>query len=371
MHLLAITTAGDEHVGAMEWALNRIGGRVSWFCASDFPALSTHTISIGSQVPRSHSAKAPGASRNGPYDAVWMRRVPLPNVPTGLHAADTEICAKASERFTNALLQVVAPEAFWVNPLEAAVMNRDSKLRQLMLAQECGLKVPNTIASNDPHQIRDFYFRQNGRVIAKPLSQQSWVNRDMGRYYSFLTTRILESSLSNDEVLQASPLIFQECIEKAYELRITYIGPTCFVARLNSQENPETSTDWRAPGREVPMEVTGISHDIDAGCRQLMNKLGLRYGAIDAIVTKEGEVVFLEVNSAGQYLWVEDKLPEIPLLDATLEYFLSLDPGHKYSWRSPEVRLSDYLRSSYFSSFHRQSGEHLADGRLHISAMER
>ncbi len=35
------------------------------------------------------------------------------------------------------------------------------------------------------------------------------------------------------------------------------------------------------------------------------------YGALDFIVTPEGQHVFLEVNPAGQYLWVEaqTKLP--------------------------------------------------------------
>ena len=32
---------------------------------------------------------------------------------------------------------------------------------------------------------------------------------------------------------------------------------------------------------------------------------GLRYGAIDLIVTPEGRIVFLELNPTGQYLWIE------------------------------------------------------------------
>ena len=42
-----------------------------------------------------------------------------------------------------------------------------------------------------------------------------------------------------------------------------------------------------------------------------MQWFGLIYGAFDCIVTPEGRHVFLEVNPAGQYLWVEaaTKLP--------------------------------------------------------------
>lgn len=37
-----------------------------------------------------------------------------------------------------------------------------------------------------------------------------------------------------------------------------------------------------------------------------MKQLGLSYGAIDFIVTKNNEWIFLEINSFGQWLWIED-----------------------------------------------------------------
>jgi glutathione synthase/RimK-type ligase-like ATP-grasp enzyme len=38
---------------------------------------------------------------------------------------------------------------------------------------------------------------------------------------------------------------------------------------------------------------------------ELMNRLGLEYGAIDLRLTPEGQYVFLEINPAGQFLWIE------------------------------------------------------------------
>ncbi|WP_156115420.1 MULTISPECIES: hypothetical protein [Xenorhabdus] len=37
-----------------------------------------------------------------------------------------------------------------------------------------------------------------------------------------------------------------------------------------------------------------------------MSKLNLRYGALDFIVDENNDWWFLEVNSAGQWLWIED-----------------------------------------------------------------
>jgi hypothetical protein len=42
------------------------------------------------------------------------------------------------------------------------------------------------------------------------------------------------------------------------------------------------------------------------GLLALMRRLGLEYGAVDFRVTPEGEHVFLEVNPAGQFLFIEN-----------------------------------------------------------------
>jgi len=38
---------------------------------------------------------------------------------------------------------------------------------------------------------------------------------------------------------------------------------------------------------------------------ELMNRLGLVYGAIDLRLTPDGRYVFLEINPAGQFLYIE------------------------------------------------------------------
>ena len=45
--------------------------------------------------------------------------------------------------------------------------------------------------------------------------------------------------------------------------------------------------------------------DVTEGVHALMRSLGLVYGALDFVVTPEGEWVFLEVNPGGQYGWIE------------------------------------------------------------------
>jgi glutathione synthase/RimK-type ligase-like ATP-grasp enzyme len=58
-----------------------------------------------------------------------------------------------------------------------------------------------------------------------------------------------------------------------------------------------------------------LPDSVVAGLRRLMNTLGLVYGAIDLRLTPEGKYVFLEVNPAGQWLFVEQATQQ-PISDA-------------------------------------------------------
>jgi glutathione synthase/RimK-type ligase-like ATP-grasp enzyme len=121
-------------------------------------------------------------------------------------------------------------------------------------------------------------------------------------------------------LLQTCPMIFQVDIEKSYEVRITCFGDLSVTVRLNSQEFEAAQVDWRAvsPARlgvdriEIPMEVR------DA-CVRLLRSLDLVFGCIDMIVTPESDWVFLEVNQMGQFLWVEEINPDVPMLDLFIQ----------------------------------------------------
>src|SRR5690606_39269069 len=112
---------------------------------------------------------------------------------------------------------------------------------------------------------------------------------------------INEGMLPSDPVLQATPAIYQQKIDKAYELRVTFMGNHVQAVKLNSQANPHAKIDWRAvPGFDIEMSDYQLPDHIDRKCRMLMEKLGIKFGCFDFIVTPEQEYYFLEVNEQGQ-----------------------------------------------------------------------
>lgn len=180
------------------------------------------------------------------------------------------------------------------------------KLWQLELASRIGLKIPKTIVTNEPPLVQAFYNDCKGEVIYKLISEQSNFAipaHETPRGVSTLPLR--EDDLAFLTQVAFGPHLFQEKIEKACELRVTVVGKKLFAIKIDSQSGKGT-LDWRND-YSVDMEPCELPEEIHERCLLLTKNLGLNYGAIDLILTPQGEYVFLEINCAGQYLWIEDR----------------------------------------------------------------
>lgn len=140
-----------------------------------------------------------------------------------------------------------------------------------------------------------------------------------------------------------TPGIFQEKIEKSYELRVTYFGEYPIAVKINSQGHPKGSMDWRQiPGEELVLSEYELPDDINNQCKALMKKLGIVFGCFDFIVTPDGEYCFLEVNEAGQFLWIEHIDPSIKVLNTFTEFLIEGLDFKKPGKSSGVVSLSDF-----------------------------
>lgn len=207
-----------------------------------------------------------------------------------------------------------------------------------------GLTVPPTLCSNDPTKIRDFLDRYEGRAVYKPFYPAQW-RQENGSALTF-TSNVGREDLPDDDVLCLTPGIFQQRVEKAHELRLTYIGSHLVAAKLLSQEIPGARLDWKLAFTDLRVLPVEIPEPIDLGCRELLRRLGIIFGCIDMIVTPGGEHVFVEVNEMGQFLWVEELNPELRLLDPFCEFLIQARPD--FSWHRSEdnLRFGDFRASA-------------------------
>jgi len=78
-----------------------------------------------------------------------------------------------------------------------------------------------------------------------------------------------------------------------------------------------------------------LTRDVEEKILFLMDYFSLNYGAIDIILTPEGKHVFLELNPAGEFFWLE-RAPGLPISDAIADLLLS--PPRIYLPTSPPPR---------------------------------
>jgi len=118
---------------------------------------------------------------------------------------------------------------------------------------------------------------------------------------------LTERELAKLDVIGMSPGIFQKFIPKAYEVRATVVDSRVFSGKIDSQSRVETQIDWRRRPFDIDETPIYLPPAVEAKIHAFMQVFGLIYGAFDSIVTPDGRHIFLEVNPAGQYMWVEAK----------------------------------------------------------------
>ena len=199
--------------------------------------------------------------------------------------------------FRNFLFSKFCDKPFISNPLNS---NRLNKFEMLSIAKKIGLNIPTTMVCNNKNDLLIFINKYKS-VITKDMESSSFVK--VGPYYySNFTASIPKSALAKlPEKFALS--VFQEKIEKEYEVRVFYFFGKCFSMAIFSQSDSKTETDFRKynkkkPNRNIPYI---LNHSLNSKITLLMKKLGLETGSIDLIKKPNGEYIFLEVNPVGQF----------------------------------------------------------------------
>ncbi len=107
-----------------------------------------------------------------------------------------------------------------------------------------------------------------------------------------------------------------------------------------SRSRESVRFDGRRAHGEVRVEACEADPALVAACRALMRRLGIVFACFDFIVTPDGRPVFLEANSTGQFLWVEQRTGA-PLLDAFCEMLIQGRADFDWDPARVGVRLSE------------------------------
>lgn len=180
---------------------------------------------------------------------------------------------------------------------------------QHVLARKVGLLTPDLFIGDNPDVAREFVENnwRNGReVCTKPIAHKTvLINNVKSARFTEKFTKEMAAELSD---LKGCPLIFQNYIEKQYELRVTVIGENLLSCKISSQDaGGNTAIDWRHYNiARTPHEAYELPTDISCKLLEFHRLAGLRFSAFDLIRTPDNLYIFLETNPTGQWLWLED-----------------------------------------------------------------
>ena len=249
--------------------------------------------------------------------------------------------------------------ARWMNPLAGSQLRR-CKPYQLRLALQVGMTVPRTTITNNPAAVQRIFDEvDHGRVIFKTLSPLI-VSEDKQVYTTEITKEF--PSVSRATMVQC-PAIYQELVERRSDLRITIVGRKVFAVRISSQtlDEEKDRLDWRrCQEKDELYSEAQVCYNSDfillpqlAGsgrlehsflqfflptdiffCQQISEsfkerlldyheRAGLVFAAYD-FLERGDDVIFLECNAAGAWLWLEQRLG-LKVSEHIARYLLGID----------------------------------------------
>jgi glutathione synthase/RimK-type ligase-like ATP-grasp enzyme len=311
--ILIFSHPGDDHANGVIAELDRRGHPATLVDSSHFPAQSSlnQTFSLSEvcveYVTDGHRVDLSECR------AAWWRR-PQPYTlhddldPDVMSFAYTE----CHEAFTGALALL---DATWVNPPHLDE-RAHHKPFQLATAVRVGLTIPRTLVSNSPDEAR--------RFIADIAPSHTIYKTFLATEDHWRETRILrDEELSMLELVRFAPVIFQERIVAEADIRVTIVGGEMFATAIRS-DPCGYSLDYRMDMDAASFTPTELPEDVKKPLRDLMRRLGIVYGAVDLLRTSEGQYIFLEVNPAGEWRFVEDRTAQ-PITSAMADLLIQLD----------------------------------------------
>jgi len=170
-----------------------------------------------------------------------------------------------------------------------------NKLSELVYAARLGLRVPESICTNDPAVVEVFIQRHRERVLFRDFVRQDF----------FFRTAFADGSASSLRRLVNAPCGFQRYVEKEFDVRAVVVGDRVFACRIDSQASRAARTDWRVyDNARVKWERMHLPREVERALLRLMKKLDLVWGSADLVKGADGEYYFLEVNRPGATYWL-------------------------------------------------------------------
>ncbi|MFE1437181.1 MvdC/MvdD family ATP grasp protein [Streptomyces sp. NPDC058739] len=313
----------EDHTRAVLRRLEAAGREVVRLDLADFPARGDVTLDYAAAGEPVYTVRTPTAhARLERCRAAWWRRVRPFTVDRRLGTfRDQSFAISETGEALHGLFHSL--DCTWVNPpaLDAIAHH---KPYQWDVARRTGLCLPRTLVTNQAERARRFIRETGvGRTVFKGFVASADAWRE--------TRLVRDEDLTVLDAVRYAPVIFQEYVPGS-DLRVTIVGDNVFAAEIDASQTGYP-VDMRMVVDEARMRPVELPAAVTDRLMRVMRALGLAFGAVDLRRRADGEYVFLEVNPAGQWLFVEERTG-LPITEEVAALLSRLDE------RAPEPAVA-------------------------------
>mgnify|MGYP006196702383 FL=1 len=321
MTILIVSYSNDAHIERVQQALYAQQRKLFRLNLDEFPVNYQCLQQFSPQQISGHIANTVSGELLNFADisAVWLRKPAKFKFATELTTQEREFATQESEHFIFGML--FSLDCFWLShPL--AMRSAQWKGEQQIRARRFGFDIPPSTITNAPEAVRQFKSAVNSDIVYKAMSSAELAADKVDvtdiQSHGVGTTIIDETLMDNIEAVSIAPCHFQQFIDKKAEIRVTVVGERIFAAKMFSP-TAATFVDSRNFAEQLSYAVITLPADIASRCIEMTKSYGLNYSAIDLLLTQDGQLQFLELNPNGQFLYIEQLLPDLPISGAVAE----------------------------------------------------
>jgi hypothetical protein len=287
--ILLVGARDDPHLQAVQDCLHSAPVVID----ADSLSRTQFSVSEGGVQLRSRPGEAP-VDLGSPWRG-WLRRIAPPEWESGVTIGSHEAVVMSS--WLSLLAAIVRhPHGTWLSTIDA-MTSTENKLSQYITASALGITVPSTRTTN----VVDCVGTIGGSLVAKPLGPTHFRHTD-GRWLSVFTEPFDASSPQDVALLSGPPFLVQERLDAVAHLRVVTVRDRSWVCRLDASGLP---LDWREEPRAHREWVASVKEpEVAANALRIAAEMGVGYSSQDWVVSADGRRVFLDLNPAGQWLFL-------------------------------------------------------------------
>jgi hypothetical protein len=178
-----------------------------------------------------------------------------------------------------------------------------------------GIRTPNTAAVAHPD---DIPAGLGDRFVVKPLGVGNFWRDDEA--YS-APSQVVRRGDSRLDGLSIAPFLIQSRVEARTHLRVVTVKRQAWTCALDADGLP---LDWRQHEQAHQAWRPTVDIGVETDAAAVATELGLGYSSQDWIVDHDGESWLVDINPAGQWLFLPARASD-PITDAIAGWLTGAD----------------------------------------------